>query len=51
MDRLRKYFPLLGLAAFYVVVMALRKVGVLTSYYIQILMFAMINVMVTLGSI
>jgi branched-chain amino acid transport system permease protein len=49
MDTLRKYLPILGLAAFYVLVMTLRKAGVLTSYYVQILMFAMINCMVTLG--
>ncbi len=49
MDTLRKYLPILGLAAFYLLVMALRKAGVLTSYYVQILMFAMINCMVTLG--
>ncbi|WP_026368417.1 branched-chain amino acid ABC transporter permease [Aminiphilus circumscriptus] len=49
MDTLRKYLPILGLAAFYLLVMALRKAGILTSYYVQILMFAMINCMVTLG--
>jgi branched-chain amino acid transport system permease protein len=49
MERMKKYLPVLGLAAFYLVVMALRKAGVLTSYYVQILMFAMINCMVTLG--
>jgi len=45
----KRFLPLVGLVAFYLIVTALREADVLTSYYVQILMFGMINCMVTLG--
>jgi branched-chain amino acid transport system permease protein len=45
----KRLLPLVGLVAFYLIVTALREADVLTSYYVQILMFGMINCMVTLG--
>ena len=46
---IRRFAPAIGLALFYGVVMALRKTEMLTSYYVQIIMFALINSMVTVG--
>jgi branched-chain amino acid transport system permease protein len=46
---LKRYLPLAGLVVFYLVVAMLREADFLTSYYVQIIMFGMINCMVTLG--
>lgn len=49
MAGLKRYYPLIGLVAFYLVVMYLREEKYLKAYYLQILMFGLINCMVTLG--
>lgn len=49
MAGLKRYYPLIGLVVFYLVVMYLREEKYLKAYYLQILMFGLINCMVTLG--
>lgn len=44
---LKKFAPVIGCIVAYVVVMALRKAGILNGYYMQVMMFAGINVMMT----
>lgn len=44
---LKKYAPLLGCIVFYFLVMFLRKIDILNGYYMQVMMFAGINVMMT----
>ena len=46
-NALKKFAPLLGCVIFYFVVMHLRKSGVINGYYMQVMMFAGINVMMT----
>lgn len=44
---LKKYGPLLGCIAFYALVMVLRSVGILNGYYMQVMLFAGVNVIMT----
>ncbi|MDR3265724.1 MAG: branched-chain amino acid ABC transporter permease [Synergistaceae bacterium] len=44
-----RYAPLFGLVVFYLVVTCLREMRYLKAYYIQVLMFGLINCMVTMG--
>ncbi|MDR2528426.1 MAG: branched-chain amino acid ABC transporter permease [Synergistaceae bacterium] len=50
---IRRYAPMIGVAAavvvFYLAIEYLRQARVLTPYYVQILMFGLLNCMVTLG--
>lgn len=48
-NTLKKYLPLAGLLLFYAAVTALRDARILKAYHVQILMFGLINGMVTLG--
>jgi branched-chain amino acid transport system permease protein len=45
----RPFLPVAGLVVFYFAVMTLREFRYLKAYYIQVLMFGLINCMVTLG--
>ncbi|MDR1875075.1 MAG: branched-chain amino acid ABC transporter permease [Synergistaceae bacterium] len=45
----RRCSPLIGLAVFYLAVTYLREARYLKAYYIQVLMFGLINCMVTMG--
>lgn len=47
--KIGRYLPLFGLVVFYFAVMYLRQEKILKAYYLQILMFGLINCMVTLG--
>lgn len=49
MKIMQKIKPALGLMMFYLIVTLLHKTGLVSSYYVQIIMFAMINSIVTLG--
>ncbi|GHV33191.1 branched-chain amino acid ABC transporter permease [Synergistales bacterium] len=49
MKGIKSYIPALGLLVFYLVCIQLRQAGYIKNYWIQILMFALINAMVTLG--
>ncbi|MDR3230535.1 MAG: branched-chain amino acid ABC transporter permease [Synergistaceae bacterium] len=44
-----RYAPLLGLIVFYIGVTYLREIQYLKAYYLQVLMFGLINCMVTMG--
>lgn len=44
---LKTYYPLLGAIVLYVLIMVLREFGILNGYYIQVMMFAGINIMMT----
>lgn len=44
---LKKYGPLLGCIVFYVLVMVLRSAGILNGYYMQVMLFAGVNVIMT----
>lgn len=46
---LKKFGPLLGCIVFYIVVMVLRQEKILNGYYMQVLMFAGVNVMMTVS--
>ena len=43
----RKFGPLLGVIAFYALVMILRSADVINGYYMQVMLFAGVNVMMT----
>ncbi|MDR1732001.1 MAG: branched-chain amino acid ABC transporter permease [Synergistaceae bacterium] len=49
MQRLKSCLPLFGVVAFYLFVTGLRSGGYIKAYYVQVLMFAFINAMVTMG--
>lgn len=49
MRGLRKYAPLVGVILFYFAVTWLRQERYLKAYYVQVLMFGLINCMVTMG--
>lgn len=44
---LKKYGPLVGCIVFYALVMVLRSVGILNGYYMQVMLFAGVNVIMT----
>ncbi len=44
---LKTYYPILGTILLYMLIMVLREVGIMNGYYIQIMMFAGINIMMT----
>ena len=44
---LRKFGPLLGCIVFYVVIMLLRKADIINGYYMQVMLFAGVNVLMT----
>ncbi len=46
---LKKAAPVLGLAGLYLVITLLRKMGVLNNYHVQVLMFAGVNIMMTVS--
>ena len=48
-DKIKKILPALGLLLFYFAMVQLRKERIITNYHLQIVMFALINSMVTLG--
>ena len=43
----RKFGPLLGVIAFYALVMILRSADIINGYYMQVMLFAGVNVMMT----
>ena len=45
--RIGKYLPVLGLIVFYAALMQLRQAGYIKNYWLQIIMFALINGMVS----
>ncbi|MDR1379712.1 MAG: branched-chain amino acid ABC transporter permease [Synergistaceae bacterium] len=47
--KIKDYAPALGLFVFYLVCIQLRQAGYVKNYWLQVLMFALINGMVTLG--
>ena len=44
---LRKFGPLLGAIAFYALIMILRSADIINGYYMQVMLFAGVNVMMT----
>ena len=44
---LRKIGPLLGCIVFYVVIMLLRRADIINGYYMQVMLFAGVNVLMT----
>ncbi|MDR1978666.1 MAG: branched-chain amino acid ABC transporter permease [Synergistaceae bacterium] len=49
MGKIKNYAPVFGLFVFYLVCMRLRQAGYVKNYWLQVLMFSLINGMVTLG--
>ena len=47
--RLKSVLPVIGLAALYGLIMLLKSMGIANNYHIQILMFAGVNIMMTLS--
>ena len=44
---LKKAGPVLGCVVFYFIIMYLRKLEIINGYYMQVMMFAGVNVMMT----
>jgi ABC-type branched-chain amino acid transport system, permease component len=48
-QKCKPFLPALGLVAFYFLIMYLRQERILKAYYVQVLMFGLINCMVVMG--
>ncbi len=46
---IRKLLPILGVVALYYLIMYLKSIKVMNPYHIQVLMFAGVNIMMTIS--